>query len=188
MPRRLTEQLEATPVIAAVKNEEGLARALASDIGVVFILYGDLRTIIDIVARVKEQGKLALVHIDLIGGLSGKEISVDYIKEQVQADGILSTHPSLIRHARSIGLLTVLRIFMLDSMSLENVTHQCDLAHPDCVEILPGPMPKVVRRVHELCRVPLIAGGLILDKEDILHALDAGAISVSTTKSALWEV
>ena len=34
--------------------------------------------------------------------------------------------------------------------------------------------------------VPVIAGGLISDKEDIIAALDAGAASISTTKEELW--
>ena len=42
-------------------------------------------------------------------------------------------------------------------------------------------MPKVIRRVCRLVRVPVIAGGLISDKEDVMAALSAGAISVSTT-------
>ena len=34
--------------------------------------------------------------------------------------------------------------------------------------------------------VPVIAGGLISDKEDIIAALDAGAAAISTTKEELW--
>ena len=38
----------------------------------------------------------------------------------------------------------------------------------------------------ELSQQPVIAGGLISDKEDVIEALDAGAISVSTTNQDVW--
>ena len=34
--------------------------------------------------------------------------------------------------------------------------------------------------------VPVIAGGLITDREDIMGALGAGAISISTTNQKVW--
>jgi glycerol uptake operon antiterminator len=57
---------------------------------------------------------------------------------------------------------------------------------PDYVEILPGVMPKVIKRINNLIHVPVIAGGLIADKEDVLAALSAGAVSISTTNEAVW--
>ena len=37
---------------------------------------------------------------------------------------------------------------------------------PDMVEILPGVMPKVIKKLTAISPVPVIAGGLILDKEE----------------------
>ena len=47
-------------------------------------------------------------------------------------------------------------------------------------------MPKVLRKICTLSRIPVIAGGLIADKEDVLGALDAGAVAVSTTNQEVW--
>lgn len=188
MQKTFREALADCPVIAAVKDPEGLERGLASDCSVIFVLYGDICSIRAIVEKIKAAGRIAMVHMDLIAGLSSKEVSVDFIKENTGADGIITTKPALIKHARELGLYTVLRFFVLDSMALENVGHQCAMARPDCMEILPGVMPKIIRRIHAVERTPLIAGGLLSDKEDIMAALSAGAVSVSTTKSALWFV
>lgn len=57
---------------------------------------------------------------------------------------------------------------------------------PDMIEVLPGVMPKIIRRICRESRVPVIAGGLIADKEDIMAALDAGAVSISTTRQDVW--
>ena len=61
-------------------------------------------------------------------------------------------------------------------------------AAPDVVEMLPAPMPRVVRRLAQSLRAPLIAGGLITDKEDVLAALSAGALCVSTSDETLWSI
>ena len=45
-------------------------------------------------------------------------------------------------------------------------------------------MPKIIRQVHSLHRPPLIAGGLIRDKEDTVSALSAGAVSISPSCGA----
>ena len=54
------------------------------------------------------------------------------------------------------------------------------------IEILPGVMPKVIKKICSQSRIPVIAGGLISDKEDIMAALGAGAVSISTTNQTVW--
>ena len=82
--------VEDNPIIAAVKDDEGLEECLRSDIGVVFILYGSIGSIIDIVKKIKRAGKLALVHMDLVSGMQAKDVSVDYIRNYTEADGIIT--------------------------------------------------------------------------------------------------
>ena len=141
MGREFVEAIEAAPIVAAVKDDNGLEMCLKSDIDAVFILYGDICTISDIVARVKDAGKIAMVHMDLINGLSSKDISTDFIRKYTRADGIITTKGNLITHAKEIGLATVLRYFVLDSMALINIekqSHHSRESQPDMIEILPA--------------------------------------------------
>lgn len=188
MSESLRSIVENCPVIAAVKDEDGLNRCLETDINIVFVLFGDICSIADIVEKLKTNNKLAMVHIDLITGLSSKEISVDYIRERTRADGIISTKPVLIKRAKELGLYTIQRYFVLDSMAVENIPRQTDTHHTDLIEILPGVMPKVIGRICRMISIPVIAGGLISDREDVLSALDAGAVAVSTTRPEVWEL
>ena len=180
------EAIENTPIIPAVKDEESLEVCLKSDSSVIFILFGDICSIADIVERIKEKGKLAMVHMDLIAGLGSKEVSVDYIKKRTRADGIITTKPILVKRAKELGLAAVLRFFIIDSMALANLSRQTREARPDCIEVLPGVMPKVIRKITKENKIPLIAGGLISDKEDVCNALDAGAVAVSATNTKIW--
>lgn len=190
MNQEFYDAVEANPVIAAVKNDSGLQTAAAmEEIQVIFVLYGDICTIPEIVEKIKDSGKKALVHIDLIAGLSAKEVSVEFIKRQTNADGIITTKPALVRRAKELGLFTVLRFFVIDSLALKNIENlesQYGMSRPDVIEVLPGVMPKVLQKIAKVSRIPMIAGGLVTDREDVIQALSAGAMAVSATNQEVW--
>lgn len=186
MNKEFREALEDSPIIAAIKDEDGLKKCLESDSRIVFILYGNICNIADIVKKVKDAGKLALVHLDLIVGLSSKEIAVDFIRKYTAADGIISTKPAIVRRAGELGLASILRVFVIDSMAYENIDKQVKSARPDVIEILPALMPKVVRKICRISQTPIIAGGLVADKEDVMLLLQAGVVSVSSTNQDIW--
>lgn len=192
MNQEFYDVVEANPVIAAVKNDAGLQAAVErEEIQVIFVLYGDVCTIPEILDRIKAAGKKAMVHIDLIAGLSAKEISVEFIARQTRADGIITTKPALVRRAKELGIFAVLRFFVIDSLALKNIENlemQCGTSRPDFIEVLPGVMPKVLGRIAKVSRIPMIAGGLITEKEDVIAALSAGAIAVSSTKQDVWSL
>ena len=192
MCREFVEAVGDNPIIAAVKNDEGLEAALKTDVGIIFILYGDICTIPKITEAVRSSGKIAMVHIDLIAGLNNsKEISLDFIKESTEADGIITTKGALIPHAKELGLNTVLRYFVLDSMALLNIEKQSKhgVIQPDIIEILPGIIvPKMIKKINGISRVPVIAGGLISDREDVMNALSNGATAISTTNEKVWSM
>ena len=182
----LLEVIADSPVIAAVKDEEGLDKSLRTDCRIIFILYGNICSLTTIVEKIKKRDKLAIVHADLVQGLSAKTEAINYIKNNTKADGILSTKGNLVKHATDIGLIGILRNFIIDSIAMENVNKQVELAHPDMIEIMPGIMPEIIEKLKNEIKLPLIAGGLISDTKDVIAALSAGADAVSTTKEELW--
>lgn len=184
----ISKILEQYPIIAAVKDDQGLERALQSDCKIIFMLYGTICNLPQLVDKVKAADKLAVVHLDLIAGLASKEIAVTFIRQNTQADGIISTKPALVKAAKEQGLITIQRFFMLDSIALENCRRYIETGAADVVEIMPATMPKVIKRVVGFSKVPVIAGGLLSDKEDIVLALQAGAMGVSSTNQATWEL
>lgn len=186
MHREFIEALENSPIIVAIKDFHGLEKCLDCDSQVIFILFGDICNIGDIVERIKSAGKIAMVHIDLIQGLSPREIAVDFIKKYTRADGIITTKPSLIKRAQTLSLYTVLRFFIIDSMALSGIEKQLQPINPDIIEIMPALLPKIISRICNMVSMPVIAGGLISDKEDVMTMLNAGAISISSTNENIW--
>ena len=177
----LAETLLDEPVIAAVKTDEALTAALASPCSAVFLLASTLLTVDGLVHRIHDAGKLAVVHIDLVDGLSSREIAVDSLNALCHPDGIISTRPTLLQ-------LTVQRAFILDSLSLTSLSGQLEQGKPDFVEILPGIMPRVIAEISARTQVPVIAGGLLRDKADVMAAMRAGAAAVSTSAPSLWDI
>lgn len=146
MQNAIAEKLSENPVIAAVAEPECLPRALASDCTVVFLLSGDILNIGAMVDAVKGAGKAAMVHLDLIEGLSGREIAVDAIHAMTRADGIISTRAAQIKRARQLGLTTIQRGFLLDSRSVRSLQAQAAQGRPDLCGDPPRPHPARDRR------------------------------------------
>lgn len=178
--------LEDCPVIAAVKDETGLKECLYSESQIIFLLFGDICSVGRYVEIAKSAGKMVFVHMDLINGLGNKEVAVDFIREHTGVDGIISTKPQLVKRAKELGLFGILRIFVIDSMAFGNIEKQCASLVPDAVEILPGLMPKIIKKLCSTVNVPIIAGGLISDKEDVMNALNARAVAISVTNQRVW--
>lgn len=181
------EATEACPVIPAVKNDEWLDYCTNSECGIVYIIYGDICNIADIVLKVKDAGKKAIVHLDLIAGLSSKEISVDFIQKYTKADGIISMKPGIIKRANELGIFTIQRFYMMDALNYANIVKHVKNCNPDVVEFLPAGLPKIIGYLLEEIDKPVVASGLIMDKEDVMGALKAGAFAVSTTNREVWD-
>ncbi len=188
MEAGLKDRMVENPVIAAVKDDESLKKALCSECSTIFLLSSTLLEVGRQVLQIKQAGKVAVVHIDLVEGLSNREIAVDVLQQTCHPDGIISTRPAQVRRARQLGLLTIQRAFILDSMSITSLKGQLSVGHPDFIEILPGIMPRVITEITESTNTPVIAGGLIKYKDEVVAAIRAGAIAVSSTCQAVWEM
>ncbi len=181
--------LNRAPVIAAAKDAEGLSACLLSPCNVVVVLFGNILDIGDIVRKITDAGRIAIVHLDLIDGLSASPSAVDFIKMRTGAAGIISTRSVIIKRAKQADLIAIQRFFLLDSLALSNISKQIRQNNPDFIEVIPGAMPKIIREVtSSLTDTPLITGGLIRDTGDVVNALEAGAIAVSVTNTRLIEL
>ena len=47
-------------------------------------------------------------------------------------------------------------------------------------------MPGIVKKICRLVSCPVIAGGLVSEKSDVLALLDAGASAISSTNQGVW--
>ena len=181
----LLDRLACSPIIAAVQ-EHSFMEALDSSAEIIFYLRASLLTVAERVRLAHAAGKTIFVHIDLAEGIGKDKTGIEFLAD-VGADGIISTRTQLLRLARERGLLSVQRFFALDSQGLESMEETLSSGVPHFIEIMPGVIGKVIARVAKK-GVPIIAGGLIETKKEVVTALECGAIAVSTGKSELWNL
>ena len=74
----------------------------------------------------------------------------------------------------------------MDTHSIDTTIESAEASKADMIEIMPGTMSKVIKRLKVRLKMPVVAGGLIETKEEIVEAIDCGATAVSTGKSELW--
>ncbi|TZE83010.1 glycerol-3-phosphate responsive antiterminator [Calorimonas adulescens] len=182
----IVEIIRSFPIIAALRHYEYLDEALHSQANVIFLLGGDIFSIGDVVNKIKAQDKIAFVHADLIDGLGRDRVAMEYIAKTIKPDGIISTRSSSIKYAKEVGLFSIQRFFLVDSQGLTTGVHEVRESMPDAIEVLPGIIHDKTGIIASQVRQPVIAGGLVEKKDDVIMALKAGAIAISTSKRELW--
>lgn len=180
--------LEHSPVIAAVRERGQLLRAIASPVRVIFFLGGDLFTLPEMVKLTQDAGKLVFVHLDLVEGISRDAAGVRWIARMIRPTGVLSTRAPLLKVAAEEGLMTVLRVFMVDSSSLETGARMVKGCSPDLVEVMPGLVTRAIKLMNDRIEPPVIAGGMLELLRDVQAARKAGAMAASTSSEALWDL
>ncbi|RXT15435.1 glycerol-3-phosphate responsive antiterminator [Ammoniphilus sp. CFH 90114] len=180
--------LKNKPVITSLVTEDDLDAILGTTSNIIFLLKGDIFTLGNYAERIRDAGKLIFVHFDLIEGIGKDQMGVRYLANEIGIDGIVTTKSNIILAAKKYGMMTIQRLFVFDSVSLENGIKTIKNSQPDAIEVLPGMViPRISKRIQSELGVPVIAGGLILDLQDLELALDNGAIGISTSAKELWQ-
>jgi glycerol uptake operon antiterminator len=173
-------------IIAAVSSLDKIDAAIDSPCKTVFLLTGNVFNLQNSIEKIQKAKKKVYVDVDFMDGFGRDTVFLEYLHQVLKPDGIISTKGNLIKKAMSLTLFAVQRIFIFDSMSLQSGIDSVKNIKPDAVEILPGIMPRIIKKVREATKLPIISGGLISDREDVDAALEAGAIGISTGNTKLW--
>lgn len=173
-------------IIPAVRKPEDLAAACRSDWPILFLLTGDLFTVEDYVGQALRSGKKVFLHVDFIAGLGNDAVAMEYIAGKVNPTGIISTKSHMVKQAKKCGLQAIQRLFLIDTSALEHGIHTVQQNRPDALEVMPGLIPRVITELSTGTSLPIIAGGLIKDHDEIETALRAGASAVSMGNKNLW--
>ncbi|MBZ5200615.1 glycerol-3-phosphate responsive antiterminator [Planomicrobium chinense] len=175
-------------VLPVLRNMKEFERLLSSEHEYIIYLEIRLSQLKALVQAAKKAKKKVILHIDLIQGLKADAYGIEYLVREVKPDGIVSTRSNVIAMAKKNKLMTIQRLFLLDSHALEHNIKLINQVKPDYIEILPGIIPSVIAEVHEQTGIPVIAGGLIRTKEDVELAYGGGAVAISTSQAELWEL
>ena len=177
--------LRRNSVVPAVRGpDRDLDAALAGEHPAIFVLGGD---VFKVLGRIGSRGRRPqiYVNVDLVGGIAADASGLRFLAGRV--DGIISTHRHVIELAKTSGLITIQRLFAIDSGAVERGLKLIRRAQPHFVEILPAlAYREIAAQYSEVLDLPVLAGGLLRSREDIATILEAGAVGVSASDQGLW--
>ena len=177
------------PIIPAVRNIENLKKAMEIKESVlIFLLTGSIFDLENSMKMAHENDKILMVNIDLVAGIAHDKEGIRYLADNDLCDGIISTKGYLIKEASKYGLMTIQRVFLLDSASLISAERSLNSKTVDAVEILPGIAAPyfIERQKNKRYDYPVIAGGLIQSKLEVENLKEKGVFAVSTSGHQLW--
>ncbi len=182
----IKEILGSHPIIAAVRNLEDLDKAINSPVTTIFLMCGDILSVKDVVDKAHKNDMTIFLHIELIKGVESDNKGIQYIAKKVRPNGIVTTKSRLIKEAKRSGLYAIQQLFLIDTYALNTSIYHIKENNPDAIELMPGLMPRIIRKVVTETSLPVIAGGLIHRDDEIKLATDSGAISCAIGQSSLW--
>lgn len=176
------------PIVYSMKELDKAIDCKGSNV----VLLGRVLNILNskrFVQYVKARGKMAIIDIDLVGGLHRDEYALSFAAKEVGADGIISMHKSTIIGAKKKKLITILKAFVYDEHSLISALQIIEQCEPDVVELLPGAvLPLILKRVKETTDVPIDASGFFgTTRSDMLKLKELGVSAIHTGEPKLWE-
>lgn len=174
-------------ILPAVKKTKDLEELLHSSFEYIVLLDCHLSQLQQMVTMSKEAGKKLLIHADLIQGLKTDDYASEFLCQKIRPAGIISTRANMIIKAKQNKILSVQRLFLIDSNALNKSYALLKRTQPDFIEVLPGIMPHIIKEVRLETGIPIFAGGLIRTIADIENALEAGAEGVTTSVKQLWK-
>jgi glycerol uptake operon antiterminator len=173
------------PASASMKDFERFLES-SYEIGVFLDLH--ISQLKNVSMMAKQHNKKMIYHVDLIHGIRSDEYATEFICQEYNPYGLISTKSNVILKAKQKGVIAIQRIFLIDSHALEKSYKLVQKTKPDYIEVLPGAMPWMIKEVKERLQTPIFAGGLIRTSDEVMNALDAGASSITTSKTELWDI
>lgn len=178
--------MEKVRIIAAARSDDELLAAVGSKAEIIFMLAPNIADLKRQADAVHNADKKIFIHLDLAEGIGKDEFGIRFAKEQ-GIDGIISTRSNIIKLAKKENLFAVQRFFAVDSQSVFTTVETAKASKADMIEIMPGTVTKVIRKLKKELDMPIVAGGLIDTAEEIAEAISCGATAVSTGKKEFWE-
>lgn len=166
-------------LILAVSSVKEFEKFLTMELDYCVLIDFHIGLLHALIAQAHERQKKVLLHMDLLHGLANDEAGCEYVCQYLRADGVISTRPKVVQKAMEKKCLGVLRLFLIDSKSLNKGIRLCRECQPDFVEVLP--------RIKEKTGQKLMSGGLLSSVAEIESCFACGAEAVTISSRKLVE-
>lgn len=179
------------PILLAISQMKDFEKFLKSTLDTCILMDFHINLLPAMMQSAHAAGKKVYLHADLLRGVSADEFGCEYLCQRLRADGIISTKPKVLEAARRNHVTTILRLFLIDTKSLEKGVTLIRSLQPDHVELLPGlacdAISDLKQRLGSTVDQSFLCGGLIKTPTQITRCLEAGACAVTLSDRQLAE-
>ena len=182
------------PILLAISQMKDFEKFLKSTLDTCILMDFHINLLPAMMQSAHAAGKTVYLHADLLRGVSADEFGCEYLCQKLRADGIISTKPKVLEAARRNHVATILRLFLIDTKSLDKGASLIRSLQPDHVELLPGlacdAIADLKQRLLPTANTQpqsFLCGGLIKTHDQIKRCLDAGACAVTLSDRTLAE-
>ncbi len=166
-------------IIPSIANMKDFEWFLGSSFTCCVLMDFHIALLAPMIKRAHADGKKIFIHLDLLHGLSSDEYGCEYACQKLHVDGVISTKSKVIETAKKNKKLAILRLFLIDSKSLEKGIQLCNTLRPDYMEVLPAIAFSVFAEIRARTNTPIMGGGLLKTPEQVRTCLDSGVSAVT---------
>ena len=182
------------PILLAISQMKDFEKFLQSPLDTCILMDFHINLLPSMMQAAHAAGKTVYLHADLLRGVCADEFGCEYLCQRLRADGIISTKPKVLEAARRNRVATILRLFLIDTKSLDKGAALIKNLQPDHVELLPGlacdAIADLKQRLQPTASTQpqsFLCGGLIKTHVQITRCLEAGACAVTLSDRTLAE-
>ncbi|CAA7600647.1 Glycerol-3-phosphate responsive antiterminator [Acididesulfobacillus acetoxydans] len=190
MHRTFKGVLADSRIVPAVKHLQDLAEVLKIPwVSVIFLLGGEIGGL-DEALRMsrKHPEKFIFVHLDLLEGIGKDAAGIRFLKH-LGLQGVVSVKWQLLKYAKEQHMLTVQRLFLVDSEAIHTGLRVISKVTPDALEVLPATVPKfAIEQFRQATDLSILGGGLLRDEADVRLALLNGLTAVTASRRDIWNL
>lgn len=176
-------------VIPSVRHLKELEAALVSTSRYVLLTNVHIGNLEPLAKKCIGAGHEVLVHCDLIGGFKPDREGIRLLKNMFGVTGVLTQSAQVVSYAQKAGMAGILRVFIMDSRSLEKGIQVLQDSRPDGIEVLPGALAHRYWELFEPYQddTTLIAGGMIVTQKECDSLFDRGYRALTASSPGLWQ-
>jgi glycerol uptake operon antiterminator len=172
------------PVVPSMKR---LEKFIESDLTICILQDIHISLLEHMIKMLHAHQKLALVHIDMVHGISSDEHGAEFLCQRLRADGIISSKTRIIETTKKNKKIAIQRMFLIDSKSIERGIETLHKSQPDIVEVMPAIAYNIIPYIISKIDIPLIGGGLLKSKEDIKQGQNVGCVGFTVSDLCLCQ-
>lgn len=176
-------------VIPSVRHLKEIELALSSASPYVLLTNVHIGNLEALAKKCIDAGYRVLVHCDLIGGFRPDREGIRLLKNMYGVSGVLTQSAQVVSYAQKAGMAGILRVFIMDSRSLEKGLQVLQETRPDGIEVLPGALAHRYWELFEPHRdsTTLIAGGMIVTAKERDSLFARGYRALTASSPGLWQ-